>query len=69
MATSDMRSKTLLAYCLACRSSIRFSERPELYDYVSCPECDEGFEIIGLTPIQLDWPSEFGDDDLWLDAD
>lgn len=62
-----MKINTLTAYCRACHSRIRFEERPELYDIVTCPECDEVLEVINLSPIRLDWPSDFGDDDEWSD--
>jgi lysine biosynthesis protein LysW len=62
-----MKANTLTAYCRACHSRIRFTERPELYDIVTCPECDESFEVINLSPIRLDWPSDLDDD--WSDAD
>lgn len=65
MAKANMKTNTLTAYCRACHSRIRFNERPELYDIVVCPECDEEFEVIRLSPIQLDWPSDFDDDDEW----
>ena len=62
---ADMKTNVLTAYCRACHSRIRFNERPELYDLVTCPECDEVLEVINLSPIRLDWPSDFGDDDEW----
>jgi predicted RNA-binding Zn-ribbon protein involved in translation (DUF1610 family) len=70
MPKPDMNTKAKVAYCLACHSRIRFTERVEVYDYVTCPECDEGFEVISVSPIVLDWPTEFGDDDDdWQDID
>lgn len=65
MAKANMKTNTLMAYCRACHSRIRFNERPELYDIVVCSECDEEFEVIRLSPIQLDWASDFDDDDEW----
>ncbi len=62
---ADMKTNVLTAYCRACHSRIRFNERPELYDLVTCPECDEVLEVISVSPIRLDWPSDFGDDDEW----
>jgi lysine biosynthesis protein LysW len=67
MAKSNMKPNALTAYCRACHSRIRFTERPELYDIFTCPECDEALEVISLSPIRLDWPSDFGDDDEWSD--
>ncbi|MFN2221750.1 MAG: hypothetical protein ACK2UH_04315 [Candidatus Promineifilaceae bacterium] len=64
---TNMKANTLTAFCRSCHSRIRFRERPELYDLVTCPECDEVLEVISLSPIRLDWPSDFGDDDEWSD--
>lgn len=64
-----MKPNAATAYCRACHARIRFVERPELFDIVVCPECDEAFEVIGLSPIQLDWPSDSGFDDEWSDDD
>ena len=55
----------MTAYCRACHSRIRFDERPELFDIVNCPECDEEFEVVALSPIKLDWSKEVDDDDKW----
>jgi len=63
-----MKTNTLTVFCRTCNSRIRFDKRPELYDIVTCPECDETFEVISLSPIRLDWPSDFGDDE-WSDDD
>jgi lysine biosynthesis protein LysW len=65
MSKVRRKSTPLTAHCGACHSRIRFDERPELYDIVNCPECDEAFEVIRLSPIKLDWPSDFNDDDKW----
>ena len=63
MTRDNKKPNTMTAYCRACHSRIRLVERPELFDIVSCPECDEEFEVVGLSPIRLDWPSDFDDDD------
>ncbi|MGD2077667.1 MAG: lysine biosynthesis protein LysW [Chloroflexota bacterium] len=62
-----MKTSTLVAYCRACQARIRFDQRPELYDIVTCPECDEAFEVISLSPVRLDWPFDYADDDEWSD--
>ncbi len=67
MARTNMKANVLTVFCRACHSRITFSERPELYDLVTCPECDEVLEVINVSPIRLDWPSDFGDDDEWSD--
>lgn len=57
--------KTLSAFCPSCDTRIRFDERPKLFDIVTCPECEEEVEVVGLSPIRLDWPSDFVDEDDW----
>ena len=65
-----MKSSTLTSFCRSCRSRILFTERPEMYDIVICPECEEEFEVVGLSPIKLDWPSAFEEyDKEWSEAD
>jgi lysine biosynthesis protein LysW len=61
--------KPIVASCKACHTRINFEERPELYDIVICPECDEEFEVVSLSPIRIDWPSDFMDDYQWSDDD
>ncbi len=43
------------AKCVACRARIFFNRRPELGDYVTCPECQAHLEIVALSPLRLDW--------------
>lgn len=66
---SKADAKTFVAFCPACDTRIRFDEKPELYDIVTCPECEGVFEVVGLSPIQLDWLSDFAGDDEWSDED
>lgn len=66
MARVNTKSNAMTTYCRACHSRIRFSERPELYDIVVCPECDEEFEVIRVSPIQIDWLSDFEEEDGWF---
>ena len=62
MAKGSERNNAITVYCRACRTRIRFHERPELFDIVSCPECGKEFEIVGVSPVRLDWPSTSDDD-------
>lgn len=68
MAMANAKSKSMTALCRACHARIYFAEPPMLFDIVSCPECEETFEVTGLSPIRLDWPSDFDDED-WSDED
>jgi lysine biosynthesis protein LysW len=65
-----MKTSTMTAFCRSCRSRILFTERPEIYDLVICPECEEEFEVVGLAPIRLDWPSDYEEDsEEWSEFD
>ena len=63
------KAKTITVFCPACGTRIRFTERPRVYDVVNCPECEEAFEVVGLTPLQLEWVADYDDDVEWLDDD
>ena len=64
MPKDKSKPKMVQVFCRACHSRMRFEERPELNDIVACPECEEEFEVVGLAPIRIDWPSDFSDGDL-----
>ena len=58
-------TKPITVRCRACLTQVRLAEEPVLFDIFSCPECKQAFEVIGLSPIRLDWSSEYLDDDGW----
>jgi predicted RNA-binding Zn-ribbon protein involved in translation (DUF1610 family) len=55
----------LVTLCPVCETRIHINERPRRFDIVSCPQCDELFEIVGLSPIELQWAGDsiFKDED------
>ncbi len=63
---AKVKAKAITAFCPACDARIHFSERPRLFDIVSCPECEEFFEVVRLSPIELQWADEssFEDEEL-----
>jgi lysine biosynthesis protein LysW len=63
---AKVKTKVITAFCPTCDTRIRFSERPRLFDIVSCPECEEFFEVVRLSPIELQWADEssLGDEEL-----
>ena len=65
MAKPHSKSKIVMATCRACHTRIRFYNRPNLFDIITCPECEEDFEVIGVSPVVLDWPSDAIDEDEW----
>ncbi len=70
MVKPSGKIRTITTRCHACQAYIRFDRQPELFDIVTCPECKEEFEVIELSPVQLDWPSDLLGDDEWaIDED
>ena len=54
--------------CTECDANISFSKSPFLGQQKTCPECRSDLEVIGLSPIELDWAYDYDDDD-YDDAD
>ena len=67
MAKTKGETKMISTNCPACDTRIRFDEQPELFDVVNCPECEDEFEVIRLSPIRLDWSSANVDEVEWSD--
>ncbi len=65
MVEANGKTRMIEAICRACHARIRFEELPELFDIVPCPVCEEEFEVVDLSPLQLDWPSDLLNDDEW----
>ncbi len=50
------------ATCPQCDEEIYMPETPDIGDIVRCRTCGVRLEVVGLHPIELDWPWE-GDED------
>ena len=48
MATSDV-------LCRSCGGEMRFRRAPQLCQRFTCPRCNTQLEVIGLTPLEVDW--------------
>jgi len=48
MAKSDV-------LCRSCGREIRFRHPPHLGQRFTCPGCSTQLEVIGLTPLEIDW--------------
>ncbi|MBX3048585.1 MAG: hypothetical protein KIT46_03770 [Anaerolineales bacterium] len=58
--------------CLSCDGKISVKNTPKIGARVQCPACDAEFEVVWLSPLQLDWPvDDFEDeyDDAGYDED
>ncbi len=62
-----MPAQKLTTLCPDCLTTIRFVANPELGQLVTCPECAEEFEVVGLSPLKIEWtykdPDDWDDDD------
>lgn len=65
---SPTNSKTTVVICPSCDTRIRLERPPRLSDVITCPECEESFEVISVSPIRLDWIPSY-DDEYWDDDD
>lgn len=66
---SPTDSKTVVVICPSCDTRIRFGKAPRLSDVITCPECEESFEVISTSPLRLDWIPSYYDDEYWDDDD
>ncbi|MFN2187856.1 MAG: hypothetical protein ACK2T3_03765 [Candidatus Promineifilaceae bacterium] len=61
--------KSLTTNCPSCDAIIRLSRRPRLGAIIVCQECDESFEVVSITPLQLNWSLPDDDDEYWTGED
>jgi lysine biosynthesis protein LysW len=59
MTTS--RKSPVIGACPECDANIAFTKAPFLGQTKTCPECLAELEVIGLSPIELDWAYEYDD--------
>lgn len=60
------------ATCPGCDENIYLRNAPKLGDIVYCPTCETELEVIGVNPIELDWPwedDEEDEEDEWVDEE
>lgn len=67
---TSIKNKPVLGACPDCDADVAFAKTPYLGQKKTCPECLSELEVIGLSPLELDWAyeyddyaDEFGDDD------
>ena len=60
-------------FCPDCGQKIDIGPKPKKGQWVSCPHCNADLEIIGISPLELDWAQydedEDFEDDLWEEDD
>ena len=60
---TSTKNKPLLGACPDCDADVVFTKAPYLGQKKTCPECQSELEVIGLTPLELDWAYEYDDYD------
>ena len=53
----------ILGACPDCDADVVFTKTPYLGQKKNCPECLSELEVIGLSPLELDWAYDYDDDD------
>lgn len=51
------------AVCPECEEDIYLRIAPSLGDLVTCPSCETRLEVVGVNPLELDWPWEDEDEE------
>lgn len=46
------------SYCPDCDTIIPLGSQPRLHQNVSCSSCGAYLQVVGLSPIELDWAFE-----------
>lgn len=54
-------------FCPECDAEFNIA-KPRLGGSVSCPDCSTDLEVISVSPLEVDYPLDSGDDD-WEDDD
>lgn len=55
MVVSSNVSATIYDDCPECDFRVRFDDKPEMNQIVTCPECQTPLEVVSLSPFKLDW--------------
>ncbi|MBN1872861.1 MAG: hypothetical protein JXA33_01415 [Anaerolineae bacterium] len=55
--------------CPSCEENISLHGKLELGKKIRCPHCDADLEVVGLSPVELDWADYDDWDDEWDDDD
>jgi lysine biosynthesis protein LysW len=53
-----------VTYCPECDGDLKFQSSPRKGDTITCPSCGAHLEVVGLSPIELDWVYDDDDQDL-----
>jgi lysine biosynthesis protein LysW len=54
-------------YCPNCDAAV-IKDNPRVGTMLTCRECDTELEIISVSPFEVDFPFDYGDDEEWDDS-
>jgi lysine biosynthesis protein LysW len=57
------------ARCPACNALVTLRDNVEVWDIVTCPECQTVLEVVDLRPPTLDYANDEMDGDSWEEDD
>lgn len=69
LSRGTRNSKNRVARCPSCSTRINLRDDAEVWDLVTCPECNSLLEIVDLRPPTLDYTSDSPEDIDWDDED
>ena len=59
--TNKHSQKTLTFMCISCDEPNTISGHVKIGQYVYCDECYAELEVVGLSPLRVDWPESDSD--------
>jgi lysine biosynthesis protein LysW len=57
------------AECPSCGAKVNVGVSPRMGQHFTCSKCGTLLEIVGLDPVELDWPFDDDDDDDYDEED
>jgi alpha-aminoadipate/glutamate carrier protein LysW len=51
------------AMCPDCGQQVEVGLKPKLGQWLTCPHCNAELEVVSVNPVELDWASDFEEDD------
>jgi lysine biosynthesis protein LysW len=50
-------------YCIECEATLNLGKAPHKGQRISCFKCGADLEVVGLSPIELDWA--YDEEEVW----
>ena len=55
-------------YCIECETQLKLGNSPSKGQQITCVRCGAFLQVVGLSPIELDWASD-EDPDYWSEIE